>query len=168
MLIILFATIIGFKCVRIFSFSLSVLFDDWLFWKRDILWFTQRRPVVNTSLWSSLEGLGVGTVPPEIWHVCVLSRKLDVHFVNLFQSIFLKTRFHILERLLLVLLPSTLTKKSWIFSFWNVLDCSVGTLERLTIGKQTKDCSDVSLHLFSSTVWSWDEPYWTAVFLPAH
>lgn len=111
MLIILFATIIGFKCVRIFSFSLSVLFDDWLFWKRDILWFTQRRPVVNTSLWSSLEGLGVGTVPPEIWHVCVLSRKLDVHFVNLFQSIFLKTRFHILERLLLVLLPSTLTQK---------------------------------------------------------
>ncbi len=37
-------------------------------------------------------------------------------------------------------------KKSWMFSFWNVLDCSVGTLERLTIGKQTKDCSDVSLH----------------------
>lgn len=157
----IFATIIGFECLRIFSFSLSVLFD-WLFWKRNILWFTEWCPVVNTGLWSrSLEGLGVGTVPPEIWNVCVmqkvgrpLCKSISIHILKN------EICFHILERLLLVLLPHTVfIKQYWMFSFWNVLDCSLGTLAKgWQPGKHTKDCSDVSLHLFSSTVWSWDEP----------
>lgn len=42
---------------------------------------------------SSLEGLGCGYCASRDINVCVLCRKLDVHFVNLFQSVFKKRCF---------------------------------------------------------------------------
>lgn len=54
-----------------------------LFWERYIAWFTQRdvqRLVLGYEV-VLLKGLVVGTVS-RIHNVCVVCRKLDVHFVN--------------------------------------------------------------------------------------
>lgn len=171
---IIFATIIGFECLRIFSFSFFVCFvlidcsgkgtscGSHRVTSSSQYWF------MKSFSWRAWCGYCASR---DMKCLCVmqkvgrlLCKSISIH--NLKNEIC----FHILERLLLVLLPHTVfIKQYWMFSFWNVLDCSLGTLSKgWQPGKQTKDCSDVSLNLFSSTVWSWDEPYWTAVFLPAH
>lgn len=161
---IIFATIIGFECLRMFSFSLFVCFVWWL----NVL---EKEHLVVHTVSSSSQYWLMKSFSWRAWcgySLCVmqkvgrpLCKPISIHIF------FLKTEicFHVLERPLLVLLPHTaFIKQYWMFSFWNVLDCSLWTLSKgWQSGKQTKDCSDVSLHSFSMII-----SYWTAVFLPAH